>query len=85
MGAASDTTVLAKTVKAHVADDADGLDVATVYAARGVEVLAGSTENLASGTLGFGGGGSVGVGGAVGVVVSKNDVQARIGTGAVVD
>ncbi|MCZ4315718.1 leukotoxin LktA family filamentous adhesin [Comamonadaceae bacterium G21597-S1] len=85
VGAASDTTVLAKTVKAHIADDVDGLDVATVYAARGVDVLAGSTENLASGTLGFGGGGSVGVGGAVGVVVSKNDVQARIGNGAFVD
>lgn len=74
VGAALDTTVLIKGVKAHVEDGA------TVNADRNVVIDAKASEALVSVALGFGGGGSVGVGGAVSVVVNKNDVQA--GTGA---
>ena len=44
VGAAADTTVLVKTVKAFIADDADGANVATVKAAKSVNVEATSTE-----------------------------------------
>lgn len=74
VGAALDTTVLVKGVKAHVEDGA------TVKADRNVVVDAKASEALVSVAMGFAGGGSVGVGGAVSVVVNKNDVQA--GTGA---
>lgn len=74
VGAALDTTVLVKGVKAHVGDNA------RINADRNVVVDAKASEALVSVALGFGGGGSVGVGGAVSVVVNKNDVQA--GTGA---
>ena len=74
VGAALDTTVLVKGVKAHVDDGA------TINADRNVVIDARASEALVSVALGFAGGGSVGVGGAVSVVVNKNDVQA--GTGA---
>jgi len=74
VGAALDTTVLVKGVKAHVGDNA------RINADRNVVIDARASEALVSVALGFGGGGSVGVGGAVSVVVNKNDVQA--GTGA---
>lgn len=86
VGAALDTTVLAKTVKAFVADDTtnDG-KVATIKGEKQVALHAGSTEDLVSVTVGFGGGGNTGVGGAVSIGVVKNDVQAYIGSSANVD
>ena len=74
VGAALDTTVLVKGVKAHVGDNA------RINADRNVVIDAKASEALVSVAMGFAGGGSVGVGGAVSVVVNKNDVQA--GTGA---
>ena len=85
VGAALDTTVLVKTVKAHVEDDADGLNVASINADRNVKIDASAGEVIASVSMGFAGGGTAGVGGAVSVAVSKNDVQAGIGKSARVD
>jgi filamentous hemagglutinin family protein len=85
VGAALDTTVLVKTVKAHVEDDADGLNVATINADQDVKIDASASEVIASVSMGFAGGGTAGVGGAVSVAVSKNDVQAGIGKSAKVD
>ncbi len=85
VGAALDTTVLVKTVKAYIDDDEDGLNVAQVNADRNVQIDAGATETITSVSMGFAGGGNVGVGGAVSIVVNKNDVQAGIGKSAKVD
>ncbi|WP_374407793.1 beta strand repeat-containing protein [Hydrogenophaga sp.] len=86
VGAALDTTVLAKKVKAAVDDDTDAdADKATVKATKDVVIEAASSDDLVSVTVGFAGGSTTGVGGAVSVGVVKDDVQARIGSGAVVD
>ena len=86
VGAAMDTTVLLKTVKAAVADKPSTGSAAEIHAGRGnVSLNAASTENLVSVTVGLSGGGEVGVGGAVSVAVNKNDVEARIGNSATVD
>lgn len=85
IGAALDTTVLIKTVKASIEDDADGLNVANINADRNVQIDASATETLTSVSMGFSAGGNVGVGGAVSIVVDKNDVQAGIGKSAKVD
>ena len=82
IGAALDTTVLVKTVKATIEDDADGLNVATVNADRNVKIDASAKETLVSVSMGFAFGGNAGVGGAVSIVVDKNDVQAGIGKSA---
>ena len=82
VGASIDTAVLAKTVKATLADDADGADPTKVQAAQSVAVGASSTDSVVSVTLGFGGGGDVGVGGAVGVTVLSNQVLAEVGQNA---
>lgn len=85
VGAALDTTVLVKTVKAIIEDDADGLNVANVNADRNVQIDASATETITSVSMGFAGGGTAGVGGAVSVAVNKNDVEAGIGKSAKVD
>lgn len=86
IGAALDTTVLVKTVKATVEDDTiDDGKVATINADRNVQIDATSSELTTSVSMGFAGGGNVGVGGAVSVAVNKNDVQAGIGKSAKVD
>ncbi|MEW6479356.1 MAG: hypothetical protein AB1455_07880 [Pseudomonadota bacterium] len=86
VGAALDTTVFAKTVRAALADDTDGdTDKLSVTTGKDVVIEADSSENLTSVTMGFAGGGNVGVGGAVSVGVVKNEVEARIGTSAVLD
>lgn len=85
IGAALDTTVLVKTVKAIIEDDADGLNVANVNADKILKIDASATETLVSVSMGFAFGGNAGVGGAVSVVVDKNDVQAGIGKSAKVD
>ena len=86
VGAALDTTVSAKTVKAAIDDDSDAdADKATVNAKKDVVLDASASENLVSVTVGFAGGGTTGVGGAVSLGVMKNDVQARIGEKATVD
>ena len=86
VGAALDTTVSAKTVRAGIDDDTDAdLVTARVNAERDVVIDASSSEDLVSVTVGFAGGGTTGVGGAVSVGVMKNDVQARIGNKATVD
>ena len=82
VGAAADTTVLVKTVKAFIADDADGTNVATVKAAKSVNVEATFTENIVSGTPRFRWRRYGRRWRAVGVIVDKNDVQARIGKAA---
>ncbi|MFZ2267304.1 MAG: leukotoxin LktA family filamentous adhesin [Azonexus sp.] len=86
VGASLDTTVLAKAVKAYVADDttADG-QVATLKADQEIAIDAASSENIVSVSAGFAGGGKVGVGGAVSVGVVINDVQAYVGKSASVD
>jgi hypothetical protein len=84
VGAALDTTVLDKTVKAFIADDPSGTDAAVVNAAQQVAVGASSTDSVVSVTLGLAGGGDVGVGGAVSIAVVENTVQATIGQSAVV-
>lgn len=83
VGAAADTTVLAKTVKAGIADDtlADGRQ-ADVRAARDVRIEARASEDVASATIGFGGGGNVGVGGAVSLLIVESDIEAAIGNKA---
>lgn len=85
VGAALDTTVLIKTVKAYVEDDTDGLNVARVNADRNVQIDASASEVITSVAMGFAGGGNAGVGGAVAIAVNKNDVQAGIGQSAIVD
>lgn len=86
VGAALDTTVLGKTVTAGIADDtADDGRTATVNASKDVVIDASSSESLVSTTMGFAGGGSVGVGGAVSVGVVKNDIHAYVGESAHVD
>jgi filamentous hemagglutinin family protein len=85
VGAALDTAVVDKKVKAFVADDDDGADVASVKAAKEVRIDATSSDDIVSVTMGFAGGGSTGVGGAVSVGVVKNDVEAYIGKSASVD
>ncbi|MFZ5944777.1 MAG: hypothetical protein ACOYVD_11740, partial [Bacillota bacterium] len=85
VGASIDTTVLIKTVKAYIADDIadDGINAAMVNAVGNIIVSAQAIDEIISLTAGFTGGGSVGVGGAVGIVVSKNDIQAYVGKEAV--
>lgn len=85
VGAALDTAVVDKEVKAFVANDEDGADVASVKAAKEVKIDATSSEDVTSVTMGFAGGGSAGVGGAVSIAVVKNDVEAYIGESASVD
>ena len=86
VGAAIDTSVLAKTVKAFVADDvaADG-QVAQVNAVKAISANAASSQSVVSVAAGFAGGGTVGVGGAVSLDIVKNDVQAYIGKAARLD
>ncbi len=86
VGAGIDTEVMIKTVKAFVADDTvvDGKQ-ADIRAKKDVTVDATSTENIVSVSAGFGGGGTAGVGGAVGIGFVKNDVQAYVGQSAKVD
>ena len=83
VGAAADTAVLIKTVKASIADGvaADGTEVDAV---KSVQVTATSTENIISVTAGFAGGGSVGVGGAVSLGIVSNTVAAHVGDAATV-
>ena len=82
VGAAADTAVLDKTVKAFVADDVDATDPAVVKANAQVAVGADSTDSIVSVTLGLAGGGDVGVGGAVSIAVVENHVDAYIGQSA---
>ena len=84
VGASSDTTVLLKTVKAYIADATDELNGVKVTATKNIIIAAESSENVISVTAGFAGGGSAGVGGAVTVVVTTNDIEAYIGQSAVV-
>ncbi len=81
VGAALDTDVMAKTVTAGIADGAG----TQVNAKKDVVIDASASEDLTSVTVGFGGGGTTGVGGAVSVAVVKNDVHAMIGSQAGVD
>lgn len=83
VGAAADTTVLAKKVKAGIDDDtvADGRQ-ADVRASRDVRIEARSSEDVASATIGFGGGGNVGVGGAVSLLIVESEIEAAIGNKA---
>ncbi|QCB46258.1 leukotoxin LktA family filamentous adhesin [Hydrogenophaga sp. PAMC20947] len=81
VGAALDTTVIAKTVKAGIANGTGTV----VNAKKDVLIDASSSEDLTSITVGFAGGGTTGVGGAVSVGVVKNDIQAMIGSTATVD
>ncbi|HHU63668.1 MAG TPA: hypothetical protein GXZ32_05610 [Clostridiales bacterium] len=87
VGASADTNVIVKTVKAYIEDDedGDGIDPAQVKAAKNIIISAVSSETVVSITAGFAGGGSAGVGGAVSIITSVNDVQAFIGKGAVVE
>ncbi len=84
VGAALDTTVIVKTVKAYLADATAGRTT-DVNAAKEVSINADSSEVVTSLTAGFAGGGKAGVGGAVSVAVIVNDVQAYIGKDATVD
>ena len=86
VGAALDTAVVAKTVKAYIADDTenDG-NVAQVNAEKEIRISAASSESIVSVTAGFAGGGKAGVGGAVSIGVVKNDTQAYIGKQAQVE
>ena len=86
VGAALDTNILIKQVKAFVADDtvSDAYQ-ADIQATKDIKVDAVSTENIVSVVAGFAGGGTAGVGGAVGVGVVDNDVQAYVGKSAKVD
>ncbi len=84
VGAALDTAVIVKTVKAYIADDSGGR-LADINAAKDVSINADSLEVVTSTTAGFAGGGKAGVGGAVSVAVIANDVQSYIGKDASVD
>ncbi len=86
VGAALDTDVVVKTVKAFIADDtvADG-KVATIKADKGVTIDAAATEAIVSIGAGFAGGGKAGVGGSVAIAVVANDVQAYAGKSASID
>ncbi|MEX8518634.1 MAG: leukotoxin LktA family filamentous adhesin [Leptothrix sp. (in: b-proteobacteria)] len=79
VGAAVDTSILIKTVKATTGDSSE------VHAKKDVEIDATSTDHITSISAGFAGGGTAGVGGAVSIAVNKNDVQAAIGNSATVD
>ncbi|WP_374319346.1 leukotoxin LktA family filamentous adhesin [Aquabacterium sp.] len=83
VGAAADTAVLIKTVKATI-DDGVAADGTEVDAIKSVRVAATSTENIVSVTAGFAGGGSVGVGGAVSLGIVANTVAAHVGDAATV-
>ena len=79
VGASNDTNVVLKTVKAYIADGT--VDSYTQIETTGNLIIeAASSETIVSVTAGFAGGGSVGVGGAVGVTVSTNDIAAYIGS-----
>ena len=86
VGAALDTAVVVKKVKAFIADDtvADG-KVATVKADKEIAIDAAATEAIVSIAAGFAGGGKAGVGGSVSIGVVANDVQAYVGKSAAVD
>jgi mucin-19 len=85
VGASSDTTVLLKTVKAYIEDANEGVSGAVVKAAKNIILSAVSSETVVSVAAGFAIGGSAGVGGAVSVVVSINDIAAYIGEDAEVN
>jgi filamentous hemagglutinin family protein len=86
VGAALDTDVVVKTVKAFIADDtvADG-QVATIKADKEVSIDAAATETIVSIGAGFAGGGKAGVGGSVAIAVVANDVQAYAGKSSSID
>jgi hypothetical protein len=86
VGAALDTAVVVKKVKAFIADDtvADG-KVATVKADKEVVIDAAATEAIVSIAAGFAGGAKAGVGGSVSIGVVANEVQAFVGKSAAVD
>jgi hypothetical protein len=86
VGAALDTDVVVKTVKAFIADDtvADG-QVATIKADKEVSIDAAATEAIVSIGAGFAGGGKAGVGGSVAIAVVANDVQAYAGKSSSID
>ncbi|WP_217637543.1 hypothetical protein [Desulfuromusa kysingii] len=84
VGAALDTAVIVKSVKAYVADD-NSLRGTDINAAKEVSINADSSEVVTSTTAGFAGGGKAGVGGAVSVAVIANDVQGYIGNDTNVD
>jgi len=87
VGAALDTAVIIKTVKAYIADDTDATDGRSVdvNATKEVSINADSSEVITSLAAGFAGGGKAGVGGAVSIGVVTNDVKAYIGKDATVD